>query len=402
MVRAMGDAVDRKTFDALSDELLLDQAVALARLDPDEDGEEREYWDRIHALRRHGSSSTCDRALALADGDETEQRVAADILSQLGCLEGQPFKRVALAVLARMSTTASDPDLISSIVMALGFQYDEAGIPEIVRHVDHEETFVRDAVTHALGKSFVGADGWISALHPGVEALMRLTTDDDDEVRNWATFGLAQLQVDGEAVRLCLRDRLGDPHQETLGEAIDGLVRRHDPILFAWIQQALASPDFVPYVVPAALCFGSPLSFQLLQALVGHPDYDQNTLKAALLSCDETKQAAQVETLVQLAEAFDNCAVPLRISFSCEFLPDTWHQEPQEVRYIVDDPTGRRLGTSWVSDLMEQSNDSVQAAADKYVALLDDALILAKVAERGRMTQLSSKDLEDTLRNLDL
>jgi hypothetical protein len=400
MVGHMVGEVDKNTFEALSDELLVDHAVALARLDPVE--EDREYWEIIHELRRRGSSSICDQAVALASGDETLQRVAADILSQLGCLEGQPFKEAALAALARMNATASDPDLISSIVMAFGFQYDQAGIPEIIRHVGHEETFVRDAVTHALGKSFVGAEGWVSVLHPGVEALIRLTRDDDDEVRNWATFGLAQLQVDGEAVRLCLRDRLTDPHEETRGEAIDGLVRRHDPILFSWIQQGLASPDFVPFVVPAALCFGSPLSFPLLKTLVGHPDYDKNTLEAALLSCDETKQAALVETLVQLAEAFEKCAVPLRISFSCEFLPDTWHQEPMEIRYIVEDSTARRLGTSWVSDLMEQSNDSAQAAADSFVDLLDDALILTKVAERDQLAQLPSKDLEDTLRDLGL
>jgi hypothetical protein len=400
----MGDdgVVDRRTFEALSDELLVEQAVALARLDPAEDGEEPEYWDRIHALRRSGSSSICDQALTLANGDETQQRVAADVLSQLGYREGQPFKDAALAVLSRLSATASDPDLIDSIVMALGFQHGEAGVPAIVRHVGHEESFVRYSVALALSSSLNRAEGWISVHHPGVEALMSLTADGDEDVRNWATFGLAQMQVDGEALRLCFRDRLTDPHEETRGEAIDGLVRRHDPVLFSWIQQGLASLDFVPFVVPAALCFGSPLSFPLLQRLVGHPDYDQNTLKTALLSCDETEQAKQVETMVQLAEAFDTRSVPLRISFSCEFLPDTWHQEPLEIRYIVEDLTGRRLETGWVSGLMEESNDSVQGAIERLVDLREDAVILAKVAERHQVVQLPSKGLEDTLRDLGL
>jgi hypothetical protein len=396
----MGEGDSANTFEAVSAELMLVEAVVLARLDPDEDGDEPKYWEIIHELRRRGSASICDQALALADGDETQQRVAADILSQLGCLEGRPFKQAALAVLARMSATASDPDLIDSIVMALGYQYDQAGIPEILRHVGHEESFVRYAVALALRDSFIEAEGWISAHHPGVEGLMRLTKDDDDDVRDWAAFGLAQLQVDGEAVRRCLRDRLTDLHQDTLSEAIDGLVRRHDPILFSWIQRGLASPDFVPYVVPAARSFGSPLSFHLLQTLVGHPDYDQSTLEAALLSCDETKQSAQVETLVQLAEAFEKGAVPLRISFSCEFLPDTWSGAPLRVDYSVEDPTGRELGAGWVSDLMKQSNDSAQAAADGCLALLDDVLIRAKVAERDQMTQRPSKDLEQTLRDV--
>jgi hypothetical protein len=51
---------------------------------------------------------------------------------------------------------------------------------------------------------------------------------------------------------------------------------------------------------------------------------------------------------------------------------------------------------------MAQSNDSAKDAADGYLALLDDVLIRAKVAERDQMTQRPSKDLEATLRNLDL
>jgi hypothetical protein len=119
-----------------------------------------------------------------------------------------------------------------------------------------------------------------------------------------------------------------------------------------------------------------------LQILVGHSGYDQSTLEAALLSCDETKQAARVETLTHLAEAFENLADPLTITFSCEFLPDTWHGNPPEIRYNVEDRTGRQLGTSWVSDLMEKSNNSVQAAADSYSAGLDNPLVVAKMSER--------------------
>jgi hypothetical protein len=100
MVDHMGDGVNEKSFDALSDGVMLDRAVALAQLDPVD--EDREYWEISHELRRRGSVSICDQALALADGDETLQRVAADILSQLGCLEGRPFKEAALAALAKM------------------------------------------------------------------------------------------------------------------------------------------------------------------------------------------------------------------------------------------------------------------------------------------------------------
>jgi hypothetical protein len=56
MVGHMGDGVNANTFEAVSAELMLTQAAVLARLDPDEDGDEPKYWEIIHELRRRGSA----------------------------------------------------------------------------------------------------------------------------------------------------------------------------------------------------------------------------------------------------------------------------------------------------------------------------------------------------------
>jgi HEAT repeat protein len=63
-----------------------------------------------------------------------------------------------------------------------------------------------------------------------VSALIRLSTDPDRDVRDWATMGLgSQLEVDTTAVREALVARLQDSDADTAGEALVGLSRRKDP-----------------------------------------------------------------------------------------------------------------------------------------------------------------------------
>jgi hypothetical protein len=55
--------------------------------------------------------------------------------------------------------------------------------------------------------------------------------DPDDEVRNWATFGLGtQCDADSHEIREALRKRLDDSFREPLDEAVWGLVKRKDSL----------------------------------------------------------------------------------------------------------------------------------------------------------------------------
>ena len=75
--------------------------------------------------------------------------------------------------------------------------------------------------------------------HPeGVPALVALTEDENDIVRDWATFALGSFAdvVDGvwcypdsPELRAALHRRLEDPYPEARREAIWGLARRKDP-----------------------------------------------------------------------------------------------------------------------------------------------------------------------------
>ena len=61
----------------------------------------------------------------------------------------------------------------------------------------------------------------------GIRTLIRLSRDQDDEVRDWATFGLGSLcERNTKAIRDALFSRIDDPHDDTRNEAIVGLARR--------------------------------------------------------------------------------------------------------------------------------------------------------------------------------
>jgi HEAT repeat protein len=62
-----------------------------------------------------------------------------------------------------------------------------------------------------------------------VQALIDLSTDHDDDVRDWATFALGSLcQVDTAQVREALFARVSDEDADVRGEALVGLATRGD------------------------------------------------------------------------------------------------------------------------------------------------------------------------------
>jgi HEAT repeat protein len=106
-----------------------------------------------------------------------------------------------------------------SALVALGHL--DAGDPvDIVSQAAHPSADIRHAVAYALG----GRADVIS-----VRALTALSSDHDEDVRDWATFGLGSLcDVDTTDVRDALIARLSDENAEVRGEALVGLAMRAD------------------------------------------------------------------------------------------------------------------------------------------------------------------------------
>jgi HEAT repeat protein len=73
------------------------------------------------------------------------------------------------------------------------------------------------------------------------DALVRLASDPDSEVRDRATMGLSDpFDADSEEIRDALAARLTDGEGDIAGEALLGLAQRRDPralALLAWLER---------------------------------------------------------------------------------------------------------------------------------------------------------------------
>jgi len=68
------------------------------------------------------------------------------------------------------------------------------------------------------------------ATDEAINTLIELMGDPDEDVRDWATFGLGtQTDADSPEIREALRNLLSDPFEYARSEAVWGLAKRKDP-----------------------------------------------------------------------------------------------------------------------------------------------------------------------------
>jgi HEAT repeat protein len=128
-----------------------------------------------------------------------------------------------------------------------------------------------------------------------LDALITLTSDENSDVRDWATFGLgAQLDVDDEHIREALLARLDDPDGDTAGEAIFGLAARNDPRVIEEISHRLGQPDVGNLIVEVAAKMGDSRFLPFLRTLKGQgwdrTDPRGDWLDKAITACLEGPQ----------------------------------------------------------------------------------------------------------------
>ena len=176
-------------------------------------------WDAIAALHWRGSKEVLDRALALIHSDvATVRGRGADILSQLGIPERTFPDECFCAVLPLLADEAQS--VVFDAIIALQHIDDLRAASHIIPFADHCDDNIRYAVAFALGA--------VETLE-ATATLLALTTDHDADVRNWATFGLAQQRdADTDQIREALAARLADDDPDVSYEAIIGLGRRRD------------------------------------------------------------------------------------------------------------------------------------------------------------------------------
>ncbi|MBI3861092.1 MAG: HEAT repeat domain-containing protein [Planctomycetia bacterium] len=273
-----------------SDPRTIDELIAAALSDADT------YvnggWDAVVALHWRGTEEVFQRAARLCESFcADERRVGAAILGQLG-ISDHKFIRQRLNVLLKILRQERDSDVLHSVLIALGHLGEADAIGPAARFRSHPDSAVRYATVHALS----GYDD-----PAALNALIELTSDEDSDVRDWATFGLgAQTEVDTPALREALREalvrRLSDPDAVVRSEALIGLARRRDARVPAALLNELAADSVDFGVVEAAESLAEPQLHSALLALRGRWDSDAELLERAILACSPRSEYSRQDS----------------------------------------------------------------------------------------------------------
>ncbi len=203
---------------------LLARAIAL------EDDEEAQH-DVIRRLHRGPAAETYTECLRLLAGVPTERVVACAVLAQLRTADSDYRRKVTTDLKAQLAHESTS--VVAAAIYAFSHLGVEAVVPELIALSSAADDGVRLAVATALARARDAKTR---------DALVRLSMDVDDDVRNWATFSLGvQRNDDDTSVREALKQRLLDSNIETRHEAILGLAIRDDPSAAYGITAELAA-----------------------------------------------------------------------------------------------------------------------------------------------------------------
>jgi len=203
-----------------------------------EDYDDHAAWDAVCILHTLGTREIFEKAAQWCNSDSPLVRArGADILAQLGKTSEHPhnsFPEDSFTVLAALAQRESEPLPLTSAVAALGHLENPSAHALIASFHSHSNSDVRWHVASALG---------CFPNEPlSVSTLLKLMEDEDGDVRDWATFGLAVLgDCDSEQIRTALIRRLNDTDDDAREEAMVALAKRKDlrvlPCLLVFLEQ---------------------------------------------------------------------------------------------------------------------------------------------------------------------
>jgi HEAT repeat protein len=270
---------------------LVRQAL-VAHTEAQEEGDFEPFRALAERLRPFGAAALPEALRHGASPDPSVRRAAAELLGELH--DGGDGRRDELfAALARLLDREyggmRDPDVLAALVGAFGALGDQRALAPLVRLSPFPDPRVRGAVASALPGLTGDTEDPLA-----VEALVALTGDDDEQVRDWACFGLGtQMSADSQQVRDALAARLDDPHDDTRAEAFMGLARRHDPRVVEPLLAALRRETIFTLEVDAAGEYADPRFHPLLVDIARwwrDDRGDRQRLDRALRRCDPTER----------------------------------------------------------------------------------------------------------------
>jgi HEAT repeat protein len=190
------------------------------------------------------------------------------MVAQLG-VANRVYPQQCQQILRRMLELEKDENVLDSIICALGHQSPQELASWLSPFVAHPDPELRRRVTWAL---------WQSNSDLAIEHLLKLSRDEDSEVRDWATSGLGNSERDTPEIRQALLDRVNDSDCDTRGEALCGLVRLKHPKVLAMVEHELDTSEQISnFTLDAAELLAAQQlvpHLQELQSIEGN-DYDK-------------------------------------------------------------------------------------------------------------------------------
>jgi hypothetical protein len=219
------------------------------------DYESDDAWAAVGTLRSNGDRAIFEYASEWChSANPVERARGAAILCQLRRASEPTVKPEAVEWLFRdeswplllgMSENESDLVALQSVISALGHMGNPAAILRIVSFQSHPNEDVRFAVAFALGCFPNDPDS--------IRGLLKLTSDSDTDVRDWAVFGLGVLgDADSPEIRTVLLRCLDDPDEDVREEAAVGLGKRRDVRLVPKLLEMIDVSGLSPRVAEAA------------------------------------------------------------------------------------------------------------------------------------------------------
>jgi HEAT repeat protein len=201
-----------------------------------EESEDGPAWDAVRALRLRGTEEVFQLAVRYCQSVVPLERARGlDVLAQFGARAGKPpterphfHERLAIAMEHLRDESAR---VVGSAAWALAHIGGDTAISALIEMRVYSDPNVRWAVANGMHGS---------EREDAIATLIELMDDPDDNVRDWATFGLGtQCDEDSPLIREALRKRIEDSYENARREAVWGLARRKDEqglqILIDWL-----------------------------------------------------------------------------------------------------------------------------------------------------------------------
>lgn len=204
-------------------------------------------WQAVSVLRLRGTPEVFEVARRYCQSDNPRARSRGlSVLAQLGAGKPdaeRPFRDESVSIAI---SCLEDPEheVVESAAWALSYLGTEAAITALIGLRANPNPEVRHAVACCIT---------LRNRPEGVAVLLALMEDEDDDVRNWATFAVGSHEfeeagtwryLDSPEIRAALRARLHDTFEDARREATWGLARRKEPAGLESLLQLLESDDF--------------------------------------------------------------------------------------------------------------------------------------------------------------